>query len=153
MHEKIHGTKLRGFSILELMATVTFLGVLASFAIPAFVGYAERARVNAAIGEIGSASVELHRWRLNNGNGTFPDTLGDAGITMPNDPWGNSYVYEDVATAGTVRTHSGAPVNTEFDLYSRGADGNTATSLTASSALDDIVLARDGAFVGMAEHY
>ncbi len=153
MHGKIHGTKQRGFSILELMATIMFLGVLASFAIPAFVGYTERARVNAAVGEIGRVSVELHRWRLNNGSGAFPDTLAAAGITMPDDPWGNSYVYEDVATAGTVRTHSGAAVNTEFDLYSRGPDGSSATSLTASSSLDDIVLARDGAYVGMAEYY
>jgi general secretion pathway protein G len=153
MHGKIHGTKLRGFSIIEMMAAITFVGVLASFAIPAFVGYAERARVNAAVGEIGRVSVELHRWRLNNGNGTFPDTLADAGITMADDPWGNAYVYEDVATAGTVRTHGGAAVNTEFDLYSRGADGSSATSLTAASSLDDIVLARDGAYVGKAELY
>lgn len=152
MHGKIHGSKLGGFSILELMAAVAFLGVLAAFAIPAFAGYAERARINAAVGEIGRVTVELHRWRTNNG-GVFPDTLAAAGITMAKDPWGNDYVYEDVATAGTLRTHSGAAVNTDFDLYSTGPDGSSATSLTAASSLDDIVIARDGAFVGKAEYY
>ena len=152
MHEQIHGLKLRGFSIIELMTAIAFLGVLAAFAIPAFTGYTERARNNAAIGEIGRVTVEVHRWRTNN-NGAFPDTLAVAGITMDADPWGNAYVYEDVATAGSVRTHSGAAVNTEFDLYSRGPDGTSAVSLTAANSLDDIVLARDGAFVGVAEHY
>lgn len=152
MHKKFQGTKSLGYSILELMAAVAFLGALATFAIPAFTGYAERARSSQAIGDIGRVTVELHRWRTNN-NGAFPDTLAVAGIAMNPDPWGNAYVYEDIATAGSVRTHSGAPVNTEFDLYSRGPDGSTSVSLTASSSLDDIVLARDGAYVGKAENY
>lgn len=142
----------RGFTIIELLTAIAFLGMMAAFAIPAFIGYTERARVNAAVGEIGRVTVQLHRWRTNN-DGAFPDTLADANITMATDPWGNAYVYEDVATAGTVRTHSGTPINTEFDLYSRGADGSSAASLTDSSSLDDIVLARDGAFVGKAESY
>ncbi len=152
VREQIHGTKLAGFSVIELMAAIALLGALAAFAIPAFSGYAERARINAAVGEIGRVTLELHRWRTNN-NGAFPDTLAAAGITMDPDPWGNAYVYEDVATAGTLRTHSGAPVNTEFDLYSLGPDGSSAASLTAGESLDDIVLARDGAFVGKAEYY
>lgn len=152
MHVQIHGLKLRGFSVLELMTAIAFLGVLAAFAIPAFSGYAERARNSSAIGEIGRVTVEVHRWRTNN-NGAFPDTLAAANIDIELDPWGNAYVYEDIATAGAVRTHTGTPVNTEFDLYSRGPDGASAVSLTAANSLDDIVLARDGAFVGVAEHY
>jgi general secretion pathway protein G len=152
MHGQIHGSKIGGFSIIELMAAIAVLGTLAAFAIPAFNGYTERARTNAAIGEIGRVAVELHRWRTNN-NGAFPDTLAAAGITMDLDPWGNAYVYEDVATAGILRTHSGAPVNTDFDLYSRGSDADSATSLTDARSLDDVVIARDGAFVGKAEYY
>jgi prepilin-type N-terminal cleavage/methylation domain-containing protein len=153
MRNQLHGLKSHGFTVLELMASIALLGTLAALAIPAFTGYTERARVNAAVGEIGRVTVELHRWRMINGNGAFPDTLAAAGITMAKDPWGNDYVYEDVATAGTLRTHSGAAVNTEFDLYSKGADGATATSLTDASSLDDIVFARDGAFLGKAEYY
>jgi general secretion pathway protein G len=134
------------------MASIALLGTLAAIAIPAFTGYTERARINAAVGEIGRVTLALHRWRTNNG-GAFPDTLADADITMAADPWGNDYVYEDVATAETLRTHSGAAVNTEFDLYSKGPDGDSAASLTDSKSLDDIVIARDGAFVGQAEYY
>jgi general secretion pathway protein G len=134
------------------MTSVALLGTLAAIAIPAFTGYTERARINAAVGEIGRVIVELHRWRTNNG-GAFPDTLADAGITMEKDPWGNDYVYEDVATAGTLRTHDGAAVNTEFDLYSKGPDGDSAVSLSDAKSIDDIVIARDGAFVGQAEYY
>ena len=153
MRCRIHGTNAAGFTILELMAAIAFVGTLAALAIPAFTGYTERARINAAVGEIGRVTVELHRWRMTNGNGAFPDTLAAAGITMDPDPWGNAYVYEDVATAGTLRTHSGTAVNTEFDLYSRGPDGASAASLTDASSIDDIVYARDGAFVGKAEYY
>lgn len=152
MHRQIHGSKESGYSILELMAAIAFVGMLAAWATSSFTGYTERARNNAAIAEIGRVTVELHRWRMDNA-GAFPDTLAAAGITMAKDPWGNDFVYEDVATAGALRTHGGAPVNTDFDLYSAGPDGYTAASLTDANSLDDIVLARDGAFVGVAEHY
>ena len=145
----------RGVTLMELMATLALLGTLAAFAIPAFSGYAERARINAAIGDIGRYSIEVHRWRTNNG-GAFPDTLADlaaVGVVINPDPWGNAYVYEDAATAvaGTMRTQAGNEVNTEFDLYSRGPDGASAVSLTDGDSLDDVVLARDGAYVGKAE--
>lgn len=148
-----HGSIHRGFTVLELMATITLMGTLAALAIPAFTGYVERARIASAVNEIGQVTVELHRWRTNVGNGAFPDTLAIAGIDIEKDPWGNDYVYEDVATAGTLRTHSGVAVNSQFDLYSKGPDGDSATSLTAAASLDDIVYARDGAYLGKAEDY
>ena len=137
---------------MELMATLALLAILVGFAIPAYNGYSDRARVNGAIAEIGRVTLELHAWRTNNG-GAFPDTLAAAGIAMDPDPWGRAYVYEDVATAGggVLRTFGGVVVNTEFDLYSLGADGASAVSLNDATSQDDIVLVRDGAFLGLAE--
>jgi general secretion pathway protein G len=40
-----------------------------------------------------------------------------------------------------------------FDLYSKGKDGNSAPPLTASASQDDIVVANDGGFIGMAKNY
>jgi general secretion pathway protein G len=45
------------------------------------------------------------------------------------------------------------PINSDYDLYSMGADGRTATPLTASMSRDDIVRAGDGSFIGPASGY
>jgi hypothetical protein len=39
------------------------------------------------------------------------------------------------------------------DLYSSGKDGESRTPLTARPSRDDIVVARDGAFVGLATDF
>jgi general secretion pathway protein G len=45
------------------------------------------------------------------------------------------------------------PINTDFDLYSKGRDGATQPPLTAASSRDDIVRANDGQFIGLASGY
>jgi general secretion pathway protein G len=45
------------------------------------------------------------------------------------------------------------PLNTDYDLYSVGADGLSAGPLTAMQSRDDIVRANNGAFVGLGEDY
>ena len=45
------------------------------------------------------------------------------------------------------------PLNTDFDLYSMGPDGQTQKQLTAAKARDDIVRAGNGGFIGKAEDH
>ena len=45
------------------------------------------------------------------------------------------------------------PINTDFDLYSVGADGRTAAPLTARFSHDDVVRANNGSFIGLAVNY
>ena len=45
------------------------------------------------------------------------------------------------------------PVNSDYDLYSRGPDGQTQAQFTAQKARDDIVRAADGAYVGIAQDF
>ena len=45
------------------------------------------------------------------------------------------------------------PINTYSDLYSLGEDGQTNPSLNSNFGRDDIVVARDGGFVGLAWKY
>ena len=45
------------------------------------------------------------------------------------------------------------PINTDYDLYSKGPDGKSVTPLTANSSRDDIIRANNGAYVGEAEDY
>jgi general secretion pathway protein G len=45
------------------------------------------------------------------------------------------------------------PINSDFDLYSLGKDGKSAGPLTALASRDDVILANDGRFVGLASDY
>ena len=142
-----------GVTLLELMAVVAAILVLAAFAVPAFSGYVERARTTRAISEIGTISLHLYRWQLN--TGVFPATLAEAGLTQ-NDPWGRSYRYLRVAGAvpGLLRKDRNlVPINTDFDLYSSGRDGASRPPLTAGESRDDIVRANNGGYIGLAERY
>jgi general secretion pathway protein G len=89
--------------------------------------------------------------------GSFPASLADVGNGGKLDPWGHAYQYADLtATQGNGsarKDHKLNPINSDFDLYSMGKDGVSRTQLTQKSSLDDIVRARDGAFVGLAADF
>lgn len=145
----------RGITLLELTIVMALVALLAGMATPAVSGYVERARNNRAIAEIGRLSIEIYRWRSNNG-GAFPATLAAAGIEVDPDPWGNAYAYANVATTPQTDLRKDKnlnPINSDFDLYSNGSDGETQRNLNGQKARDDIVRANNGAFIGLAEDY
>jgi general secretion pathway protein G len=45
------------------------------------------------------------------------------------------------------------PLNSDYDLYSMGADGDSMGPLSATASRDDIVRANNGAFIGLGEEY
>ena len=45
------------------------------------------------------------------------------------------------------------PINSDFDLYSMGPDGESVSPLTANSSRDDIVRGRNGDYIGNAAEY
>ena len=65
-----------------------------------------------------------------------------------NDPWGNAYQYRNVQTQkgnGKLRKDRFmVPLNSDFDLYSRGADGLSRDPLSAPASHNDIIRANDG---------
>jgi len=143
-----------GITLIELMVVLAAGVILASIAIPAFSGYVERARIARTIGDIGTISLQLYRWQLN--TRTFPATLDEAGLGGGVDPWGRPYVYVRVAGAANNdlrKDHNLHPINTDFDLYSVGADGDTRKPLTAARSRDDVIRANDGSYIGLAENY
>ena len=44
-------------------------------------------------------------------------------------------------------------MNSDFDLYSVGNDGDSESPLSAKASRDDIVRANNGAFIGLGEDY
>jgi general secretion pathway protein G len=137
----------------ELAALAAALLIAGSFAVPAFTGYVERARVARAVSDIGTLSLQLYRWERE--TNTLPATLAEAGLT-PVDPWGRPYIYLRAGDTSPARLRKDAelvPLNSDFDLYSLGPDGVSALALPAAPSLDDIVRAADGAYIGLGANY
>jgi general secretion pathway protein G len=144
----------RGVTLLELMLALALVGLLAVVAVPGYSAFIDRTRNNRAIGEVSVLSAQLYRWQTNHGR--FPATLAEAGLDGALDPWGEPYEYLDVggANKGKVRRDKNLnPLNTDFDLYSKGKDLRSATALTAKDSRDDVVRANNGAFIGLGKDY
>jgi general secretion pathway protein G len=147
-------SRVGGVTLLELVLVVALVALLGTIAIPTYRKIVERAHTHAAIAKIGELSLQIYRWETNAGR--FPNSLAEAGLGTPLDPWQRPYVYVNIATAspGDVRRDKNlVPINTDFDLYSLGEDGKTATPLTAAASQDDVVRANNGGFIGSAKDY
>ena len=147
----------KGFGLLDLVVTLIIVSLLASVAIPSYQAFTQRARVAAAIGDIGklSLAIESHRLRYND---RVPNSLEELGVPVPLDPWGQPYAFLKIQGSGGgvgALRKDGAlnPLNTDFDLYSVGRDGESAGPLSAKKSRDDIVRANNGAFIGLGEDY
>jgi general secretion pathway protein G len=45
------------------------------------------------------------------------------------------------------------PINSDYDLYSIGKDGESVAPLTAKKSWDDVIRAADGAYIGLAKGF
>jgi general secretion pathway protein G len=145
----------RGFSLIELMVTLVVASLLLAVAVPGYNQYTQRARVAASIGEISKLSLAIEQFRLRNDD-RIPMSLDELGIEIPLDPWGNSYEYLHIPSASTGDLRKDGrlnPLNTDFDLYSRGKDGESAGPVTAAKSQDDILRANNGSFIGLGSDY
>lgn len=144
-----------GFTLIELLIAMTIVITLAALAIPAFMQALENARVARAVGDIRALQTEFAQHELFNGK--LPDALADVGRGDLLDPWYNPYQYLNFSNTkgkGAMRKDRFlVPINSRYDLYSMGKDGQSKPPLTAPMSWDDIVRANDGAFVGLARQY
>ncbi len=153
--DRASGPRRRGFTLVEMAIVVVILGVLAALAVPNFSRMRERAMVARAIGDLRAIGLDLTDYRLDHGN-ALPASLAEVGRAGLLDPWGNPYRYLVVSGAnrGALRKDRFlVPINSDFDLYSMGPDGQSTPPLTAAASRDDIIRANDGGYVGVAEGY
>lgn len=149
--------KCQGMGLIDLMLAVIIASLLMAVAVPAYDQFIDRARVARAIGDIGSISIAIERFGIKN-NGRLPNSLDELLMDVPFDPWGAPYQYLNIVAAGPG---NGAfrkdgklnPLNSDFDLFSVGADGESMGPLSAAKSRDDIVRANNGAFIGLGEDY
>ena len=119
----------RGFSLLELLAVLVILGILAGVFAPKFLGQAESAKRKAAKLEIDQIGQSLDLYKLEMGKyptsqeGLAALVTAPSGTTnwngpylkkttVPKDPWGNEYKYT-----------SPGDQNRPYDIVSLGGDG------------------------------
>ncbi|MDP5241121.1 type II secretion system major pseudopilin GspG [Uliginosibacterium sp. 31-16] len=127
MQKPFSRTKIRGFTLLELLVVMVILGLLAGYVAPKFFAHIGKAEVKTTQAQIDGLEKALDAYRLDVGSypsseaGLVALTQRPAGETrwngpylkkaVPNDPWGHPYQYKQPGEHG------------EFDLFSFGKDG------------------------------
>jgi general secretion pathway protein G len=148
----------RGFTLVEMVITIMIVGILATIAIPSYLKYLEKNKEATAISDINIIASRLAGLTM---EGALPPDLAtiNFGNVLPLiDPWGNPYKFlplfghpENLNDAR--KDHNLHPINSDFDLYSMGPDGESHKPLQNAKSRDDIIRANDGAFVGKASTY
>lgn len=117
----------RGFTLLELLVVMVIIGLLVGYVGPKYFAHLGKSEVKAAKMQISALRKALDVYRLD--VGSYPDSQQGLSVlitapqgntkwhgpylekSVPNDPWGNPYIYRIPGE------------NREFDLISLGADG------------------------------
>jgi len=122
----------RGFTLIEIMVVIVILALLAALVGPKLMGRTDDAKITDARVQIKNIETALKLYKLDTGNypsteqglstlvtkptvGVIPNGYKEGGYLeskkVPNDPWGNDYLYISPGEHG------------DYDLFSYGADG------------------------------
>ncbi len=157
-----------GFTLIELLLVLAIVGTLAAVAVPLLAQAVDQEKTARAIGDISELQTDLMAYELS--EEAPPKTLADMGWGGSDllDPWGNPYQYQAFVTTvmqndkREVEPRQGVtprsdrflkPLNSSFDLYSMGKDGETKPKLGAKVSVDDLIRANEGHYIGLASHY
>jgi general secretion pathway protein G len=145
----------KGFTLIELFIVIAIIGCLSAIALPNYLKYKNNAMIAVAVTDIRMLEKQIALFVFNN-NGQLPNSLNNlTTIGTVNDPWGNPYQYLRIdggannAQGNCRRNMSDNPVNTDYDLFSMGKDGEYNKSFKNKTSRDDVVRAYEGRYVGL----
>lgn len=122
----------RAFTLIELMAVMVILAILAALIVPSYTGRIASSKIKAAQSDISSIKTALSMFEIENGRfpttaegldaliqnpGNLPDWKRDLDKNNLNDPWGTKYIYRCPGTNGK-----------DYDLLSAGPDKQEGTA-------------------------
>jgi general secretion pathway protein G len=146
--------QMKGMTLIELLIVVFIISTLAGISYIGYQEYYYRAQISQAIGDIRNIEAKLYLYYSQ--NVAFPPTLAEVGENNRLDPWKNPFEYWPITGDKNPHVRKDRnlhPINTDFDLYSKGKDGDTNLALTAKASQDDIIRASDGKFVDLGSKY
>src|ERR1700730_5109568 len=130
-----------GFTLVELLIIMAIILTLCAIAVPNLLAALDQTRMAKAVIDIRAIGDDIQEYELINGQ--YPSTLADINRDQFPDPWGNPYQYLNFAGIkgkGAMRKDRFlVPINSYFDLYSMGKDGQSVPPLTAKASQDDII--------------
>lgn len=144
-----------GVTLLELLFVLGIIGTLVALAQVSYSSYRNTVAIAQAVSDLESISTAIGHGTLMEGFAP-PPTLASIGMDGMLDPWGNPYQYINHSTTPKGHWRKDrfiVPINSDYDLYSMGPDGQSVAPLTAKASQDDIIRANDGAYVGPASGY
>jgi len=120
-------SRIKGFTLLELLVVIVIIGLLAGYVAPRYFGQVGKSEVQVARAQLDSLEKALDQFRLDNRHYPTAEQGLDALVNKPQgeanwsgpylkkavpaDPWGRPYVYRVPGARG------------EYDVYSLGRDG------------------------------
>ncbi len=138
-----------GFTLIELMVVIFIIGLLATLIIPKLSGATDKAKRVKAQADISALKTALDRYYLDNSsypttdqglaalisapqNGKVPTDYPEGGYIerIPNDPWGNPYVYQSdgngyiLKSYGADGVEGGTGKNADIDGSTSGGNSS-----------------------------
>ena len=171
-----------GITLIELIVVTAIFSVISVISVSAYSGYIETTKVSQAVSQIRALSLIIDDYALEYGEyPTSLSDIGNEGLKDPwgnpytfmnlkiddprrdndndndNDNDHNDHESDDdddrINIAAARKDGNLVPINTNFDLYSIGKDGESKPPLRAKDSHDDIIYANDGGYIGLASEF
>ena len=119
-----------GFTLIELMITVTIIAILASVALPAYTDYVRRAKASEAVAELSSWRGKMEQFFLDNRTYLSGSDCGIAAST------GKGYTYSCTATVTSYTLTATSVTSNEGTYTVSESDQRNTTSFKGSTVTD-----------------
>ncbi|SFU89311.1 type II secretion system protein GspG [Alicyclobacillus macrosporangiidus] len=118
----------KGVTLIELLAVIVIIAVIAAIAVPVVLGSINKSKTNTAKQDMVVIAEALNRYATDH-DGKFPDTLSvllqgdnESGSkpylqSIPQDPWGNDFVYHSTGDGFQLETAAAAGSGSGDKLY------------------------------------